>query len=244
MSTRLSFTNVFLLECEGGYLLVDTSYDNLYPQFCRWLNRIGVDLDKIKYLLLTHHHDDHAGFAKALIEDTGATLIAHENSAPHLREGAHHMDMDYLNACAEVTLTLFSLIRRHTYPSYEVKDDDILIRGDESKLLREVGVDGEILYTPGHTDDSISVLMSNGDAFVGDASMNFLGFCRIRYRPLVYRSLEDVYRSWERLIEGGARTVYPSHGDPFDAEKLRQEHEHRRGETAELSAAASTLADE
>lgn len=228
-STRLSFTNIFLLECEGGRLLIDTSYNNLYPQFRSWLRRIGVGLDEIRYILLTHHHDDHAGFVKALIEDTGARLIAHENSVPQLREGAHHMDIDYLNTCTEITLRLFSLFRRHTYPSYKAKDDDILISGDEPKLLREIGVDGEVLYTPGHTDDSITVLMSNGDAFVGDAAMNFLGFCRIRYRPLVYQSIDDVYRSWERLIEGGSKTIYPSHGDAFDADKLSQELSQRRG---------------
>jgi hydroxyacylglutathione hydrolase len=221
-STKLSFTNVFLLECEGGYLLIDTSYNHLYPQFRSWLSRIGVDLDEIRYLLITHHHDDHAGFAKALVEDTGARLIAHENAVPHLREGAHHMDIDYLNTCTEITLRLFSFFRRHTYPSYEAKEDDILIRGDEPKFLKEIGIDGEILYTPGHTDDSITVLMSNGDAFVGDAAMNFLGFCRIRYRPVVYRSIDVVYRSWEYLIDRGAQTIYPSHGDAFDAEKLRQ----------------------
>jgi glyoxylase-like metal-dependent hydrolase (beta-lactamase superfamily II) len=221
-STKLSFTNVFLLECEGGYLLIDTSYNHLYPQFRSWLRRIGVGLDEIRYLLLTHHHDDRAGFAKALVEDTGARLIAHENAVPYLKEGAHHMDIDYLNTCTEITLRLFSFFRRHTYPSYEAKDDDILIRGDEPKLLKEIGIDGEILYTPGHTDDSITVLMSNGNAFVGDAAMNFLGFCRIRYRPIVYRSIDDMYRSLEYLIERGAQTIYPSYGDAFDAEKLRQ----------------------
>ena len=220
-STRLSFTNVFLVDCEGGYLLVDTSYNQLYPRFRSCLNGIGVELDEIRYILLTHHHDDHAGFIKDLTEDTEARLIAHENARPHLEEGAHHMDMDYLNACTEMTLKLFSLIRRHTYPRYEVGDDDILLVGDEPKLLREIGVDGEILYTPGHTDDSVSVLMSNGDAFVGDAAMNFLGLCRIRYRPIVFRSLDVVYESWNHLLERGAQVIYPSHGDPFTAEKLR-----------------------
>jgi hydroxyacylglutathione hydrolase len=64
--------------------------------------------------------------------------------------------------------------------------------------------------------------MSNGDAFVGDAAINFLGFCRIKYRPIVYLSIHDMYRSWERLIEKGAQTIYPSHGDAFDVDKLSQ----------------------
>jgi hypothetical protein len=29
-----------------------------------------------------------------------------------------------------------------------------------------------------------------------------------------------VYRSWDRLREGGVKTVYPAHGDPFPVEEL------------------------
>jgi len=57
--------------------------------------------------------------------------------------------------------------------------------------------------------------------------MNFLGFCGIRYRPIVYKSIDEAYRSWERLIDGGAQTIYPSHGDPFKVEMLRQELKRR-----------------
>jgi hypothetical protein len=34
--------------------------------------------------------------------------------------------------------------------------------------------------------------MSNGDAFVGDAAMNFLGFCGIRYRPRARESTRRI----------------------------------------------------
>jgi hydroxyacylglutathione hydrolase len=221
-SIKPSYTNVFLTECDGGYLLIDTSYTDQYSHFKTELQSLGIDLDQIKYVLLTHHHDDHAGFVKPIIQETGARLIVHENALPNLEKGVHYMDMRYLNTCTKITLTLFSLIREHTYPGYALKEDDVVIQGDEPRLLKEIGVDGEILYTPGHTDDSITVLMSNGDAFVGDAAMNFLGFCRIRYRPIVYESLDGVYRSWENIIERGARTVYPSHGDAFDVYKLSQ----------------------
>ena len=31
----------------------------------------------------------------------------------------------------------------------------------------------------------------------------------------------QVRESWERLLEAGAVTIYPAHGKPFDADKLR-----------------------
>ena len=217
---KLSYTNTFLLEYDEGYLLIDTSYLNQYNKFKNNLAQQNISLDEIKYVLLTHHHDDHAGFLKPLIRDTGARLIVHENALPNLEKGVHYMDMEYLNTCTKITLTLFTLIKRHTYPGYTVKDDDIILQGDDENILREIGIDGEILYTPGHTSDSISVVMSNGDAYVGDASMNFLGFCNIKYRPIVYRSLDRVYDDWRLLIEKGVQEVYPSHGEPFHINRL------------------------
>ena len=53
-------------------------------------------------------------------------------------------------------------------------DRDIIIEGDNDEFLKGIGIDGVILHTPGHTRDSISVLLSDGSAFVGDAAMNFL----------------------------------------------------------------------
>jgi glyoxylase-like metal-dependent hydrolase (beta-lactamase superfamily II) len=126
-SIRLGYTNVFLTECNDGYILIDTSYTDQYSHFRTELQSLGINLDQIKCVLLTHHHDDHAGFVRPLIHDTGAKLIAHENALPNLEKGVHYMDMHYLNTCTKITLTLFSLIREHTYPGYTLKEDDIMI---------------------------------------------------------------------------------------------------------------------
>jgi hypothetical protein len=37
----LGITRSYLLECEGGYLLIDTSYSNTYPRFRKALEKIG-----------------------------------------------------------------------------------------------------------------------------------------------------------------------------------------------------------
>ena len=50
---------------------------------------------------------------------------------------------------------------------------DYIVEGDNYEVLKEIGIDRTIFYTPGHTDDSISVVLSYGRAFVGDAAMNF-----------------------------------------------------------------------
>jgi glyoxylase-like metal-dependent hydrolase (beta-lactamase superfamily II) len=41
------------------------------------------------------------------------------------------------------------------------------VLGDKEFPLDEFGTDGKILYTPGHTPGSVSVLLQTGEAFVG-----------------------------------------------------------------------------
>jgi hydroxyacylglutathione hydrolase len=101
-----------------------------------------------------------------------------------------------------------------------LKEDDYIINGDDSEILTKIGIDGKILHTPGHTEDSISVLLSDGKAFVGDAAMNFMNICRIKHRPIFVQDIEEVYKSWEKLAEYGAKTIYPAHGKPFSVEEL------------------------
>jgi glyoxylase-like metal-dependent hydrolase (beta-lactamase superfamily II) len=33
-------------------------------------------------------------------------------------------------------------------------------------------------------------------------------------------NLKQVFESWQKIIDNGAKTIYPSHGKPFSAEKL------------------------
>jgi len=41
-----------------------TGYDRDYPAYRKGLQKAGLKIEEVKYLFLTHHHDDHAGFLK------------------------------------------------------------------------------------------------------------------------------------------------------------------------------------
>jgi glyoxylase-like metal-dependent hydrolase (beta-lactamase superfamily II) len=63
----------------------------------------------------------------------------------------------------------------------------------------------------------MSLLLESGEAFVGDLAMS--GFPRVTGPgPFVLGDdLETMKRSWQLLLDEGARRIYPSHGKPFDA---------------------------
>jgi len=222
----------FLIPCDGGYLMVDTNMPGTYSRFGKKLRALGIDLTEIKYLLLTHHHDDHAGFAADLLHDTNARLIVHKEAVPSLQKGQTESPFtekgmeqgQFLNRWIRYTMALMSAAvqREWGYPPVEIGDRDFVVHGDNLDLLRGIGVPGVILHTPGHSRDSISIVLEDGNALVGDAAMNYMRFFGTRYRPIYAEDYDQVYESWRKLIDHGARVIYTAHGAPFDVDRLRR----------------------
>jgi glyoxylase-like metal-dependent hydrolase (beta-lactamase superfamily II) len=221
-SVKLGWTRCYLLECTGGYLLIDVYYPGYYVQLEKKLAKIGIALSDIKYLFLTHHHDDHAGFAEELVRHIGCQIIVHRNALPPLEKGeSEDAGGELVNRCLKVVFSFYMLLHKEfKFPPVRVSEKDIIIDGDNDKLLEGIGIDGIILHTPGHTRDSISVLLSDGSAFVGDAAMNFLRWTGVGNRPIYVEDINAVYESWRKLRERGAKIIYPSHGSCFSATKL------------------------
>lgn len=221
---KVGFTNCFFIPCDGGYMQIDVSYPNHFKKYLKGLEKIGIDISEIKYLLLTHHHDDHVGFAAEMVENCGAKIIVHEKALEPLARGAAAEDSYPLNGCVKVIMGLFSIFHKFVFPPVIPSPEDIIVKGDDSEVLRKIGIDADILYTPGHTDGSISVLMPDDEgskiAFVGDVAMDLFNFCGCKHRPIFVKDIEQVYQSWDRLRESGVKTVYPAHGDPFPVEEL------------------------
>jgi glyoxylase-like metal-dependent hydrolase (beta-lactamase superfamily II) len=218
---KLGWTHCYLLKCSGGYLLIDTGYPKYYARFEKKLANLGIRTSDIKYLLLTHHHDDHAGFAAELVRRTGCRVIAHRDAVSPLKQGKSEETIKPVNRRIEIVFRLYMLFHQEfDYPPVRLTERDIIIEGDNDDFLKGIGIDGAILHTPGHTRDSISVLLSDGRAFVGDAAMNFLRWTGVGHRPIYIEDINTVYESWRKLRERGAKVIYPSHGRPFSATKL------------------------
>jgi glyoxylase-like metal-dependent hydrolase (beta-lactamase superfamily II) len=99
--------------------------------------------------------------------------------------------------------------------------DDIFLEGDNDRLLPSLGLGAKILHTPGHTEDSISVLFPNGDCLVGDAIMNWpLNFLGSNPFPILIQDHIALKTSWDKLKTSGAKRLFPAHGKPIDIESL------------------------
>jgi glyoxylase-like metal-dependent hydrolase (beta-lactamase superfamily II) len=203
LSSRLTtlipaVTRCYVLKCKEGYLLIDVPYPGNYDALCECVRDAGIEISEIKYLLLTHHHDDHVGCVDELVRDTGARIIVHERAVSHLAAGRSDPDDRPINRCIGILVGIYGLFHEFVFPPVLLSDKDLIVKGDDDSLLAGIGIDGK----------------------VGDAAMNFMEFCRTRHRPIYIQDLEQTFQSWEKLREHGAQVVYPSHGDPFAADEL------------------------
>lgn len=227
ISLPLSMSSVYLLPCEGGYLQVDGGYAHDYPAYRRNLAKAGVDIKSIRALLLTHHHDDHAGFLNDLTRDADVTILAHQKAEALLQGGKNDKTQGggYINGFIKLAAGLKMRFDPHwtlTYPPFNLRSRDIRLAGDDDQVLRRLGVAGRVLATPGHTHDHIAVVLDSGEVFCGDAAARMFLFAGTHYCTVFMTDMDEAYRSWQKMLDAGARVIYPAHGRPFGAEKLRQ----------------------
>lgn len=83
------------------------------------------------------------------------------------------------------------------------QNDNLVLKFEDSRtFLAGIGVAGEILSTPGHSDDSITLILDEGLAFVGDL------------HPAFMASEDPVTReSWDKIYKHKVTKVFPAHGN-------------------------------
>ncbi|WP_425538107.1 MBL fold metallo-hydrolase [Microaceticoccus formicicus] len=108
----------------------------------------------------------------------------------------------------------------HRFPCIEERFDNRFIEiSDINKAEIEELLQGKILFTPGHTKDSISLRKDNM-TFCGDAAMN--GFPSLKRLIIWIENKEEFEQSWKKLFEEDVELIYPAHGKCFNKNDLRK----------------------
>lgn len=224
-SMSLSQTSCYLLKAKDGYLLIDCGNLHDKKAFLNNIRKFGIAITDIRYLFLTHHHNDHCGLITFLISaNPKIQVIMSRKCSEYLKTGNHfkHINEHYSNTMLRHIVNTYSRLRKHSesFDPYFRRDEDIILDYDNDIILPELGIDGKILFVPGHTEDSISIVADKA-AFVGDTARNMMNFTGTPYQPILLYDLEACYKSWNKLIEAGAKIIYPGHGSPFIAENIQ-----------------------
>lgn len=90
LGTRV--VNNYLIPSEAGRILIDTGYAGGFAHFQKMLAKHGVRPEEIRYVFLTHAHDDHAGFLNEVLAATGADVILHPGAVEGLKRGQNSFE--------------------------------------------------------------------------------------------------------------------------------------------------------
>ncbi len=232
-AVKLGVTNSYLLQTGQRYVLVDTGYEENWDRLCKRLKELNVSLSDISHLVLTHHHDDHCGLLNRLVQtNNGIRIVMSSRAREFLAKGANDRThgAGYVNRRVNLILSLLRRLNKsfderwanHPFPPYLSSARDILIQGDTDLAALGIALNGKIIETPGHTTDSISVLLDDGSCFVGDAATHLPQVVGTHYCVLQIEDIDEYYKSWRKLIALGARRIFPAHGKPFAASRLEQ----------------------
>ena len=183
---RYGNTNTFFIPGGCGGLLIDTDWAGTLPRFFRALGEAGLELGDIAFLLLTHYHPDHMGLAGEL-QRRGIPLLAADVQVPffHFSDG---------------------IFRREGRRDYIPVDDGaarVISLSDSRAVLREAGIDGEIVSTPSHSPDSISLILDDGVCLVGDLEP-------MEYLP-AYEDNAALAKDWDTLLRFQPRRICYAH---------------------------------
>ena len=215
--------NTWTYPVEDGWVMIDTGYENSYATVVRKLRKQLIQPEDIRYIFLTHAHDDHAGFLEEWMTKHPNTLvIAHEKAIDGLRRGQNSFDGGCSTLMAFLFCQLMALLGNgdHRYP--KLSEDHlakIITLNEDNQAHLESVLNGNILFTPGHTEDSVSLLV-DGNLFCGDAAMN--GIPSLHKITIWVEDKTEFEKSWDAILASGAKKIHPAHGSPFCPCELRK----------------------
>ena len=190
MVTKLKYgnTNTFFISGKDGGLLVDTDYAGTLSSFYKAIKEQDIKLSDITYVLATHYHPDHIGLISEVMgQNVKLLLIDTQVSFVHFSDGIFERD------------------KRLHYKPIDINNATV-IRPEESRaFLKNLGLNGEIVSTPSHSQDSISLVLDSGECFVGDLEpMEYLDG---------YELNESLQNDWKRIKSYSPTVIYYAHAN-------------------------------
>ena len=208
--------NTWLYPVSDGWVMIDTGYESSYASVQKKLKKLRICPEEVRYLFLTHAHDDHAGFLEEwMTKHPHTQVIAHETAIEGLRRGRNSFEGGCSTVIAYLFCQLMALLGNgdHRYPAVSAEHlGQIITLNADNQTQLEKALNGRILMTPGHTADSISLLV-DGNLFCGDAAMN--GIPSSHRITIWVEDKAEYGKSWDRILASGAKKIYPAHGNPF-----------------------------
>lgn len=196
-------SNVYLIDGGNELCLVDAGVGLGQDEIEANIRADGLDPSRIRRILLTHYHVDHAGGLARWKRSFGSRVVTGREAADPIRRADTHWNgLDWVK-------------RLGFYPpDYVLEPCEVDEELDGGETIRVGSLRVEAVHTPGHCKGHFSYLLHGKDRrylFAGDCV--FWGG-RIVLQNVVDVSIPDHASSLERLCNLDFEALLPGHFNP------------------------------
>ena len=194
--------------------IIDTGMPGNAFKILSQISEMGISLEKIKYIILTHSDIDHTGSVADLKNATRALLAIHEKEVPYLLGEKKKKLKGMIGGLIGLIFgILFKFMK-----TQNIVPDITLKEGDFIGGLK-------VISCPGHTEGSISLynaetVLFSGDAIITDKHSNIKGFNNIATSDTL-----EAAKTINKIKHLKFEVLLPGHGSPVlknASDKLRE----------------------
>ncbi|EKQ50674.1 MAG: Zn-dependent hydrolase, glyoxylase [Methanobacterium sp. Maddingley MBC34] len=205
-------SNTYLVLDDDTSVLIDTGLKNSQKELMKKLDPLLGERN-LSYLILTHTHFDHTGNAAMIKENYKARIMVQESEANNLERGKTTIPQ----GTNPLTRLLVKIGRKIKYfNEYPHVEPDYLV-GEKHLLTPKC----YLIHTPGHSKGSMSLIVDNEVALVGDA---MVGIFRWSVFPAFADDVPSMITSWEKLLKTGCNIFLPGHGTSNSRKLLEKQY--------------------
>jgi hydroxyacylglutathione hydrolase len=200
-------------------IIVDTGNPGSVPKILAAMKRHHIAIEDVSLILVTHSHLDHSGSAAELQKILKVPIAMHE------------LEKEYVENGTRLPLTpknWFGKLFKNTpliKENVEKFKVNVILKGGED--LKPYGVDARVVFTPGHTPGSVSVMLGNGEMIAGDVVSGGIllgGIIRndIPTWPIFHDDTIKSIKSLNEIINLSPTKLHVGHGGPINVRSIEK----------------------
>ena len=217
---KLGINNLYLFKNNNDdYLLLDTALACKEDVILDEINKLIGDYNKIKVIVITHSHSDHIGNLKILLDKIkreDKIVIIHSNAKEIMLSGEKIIPDGFYKFTKYISKKLKLKFSKEFQKGFKnISEEDLKhivfldFKDYEEFSLNKYGFENlKIIYTAGHSSDSISLVYNDKYLFCGDMVQNL--FFKYPLIPLFGDDIKELIDSWKKVIDKAYSRIYPA----------------------------------
>lgn len=210
-------SNAYYLKSLTHNILFDTGKVSAYKKLMRNISMLNPKNKNVDLLVLTHTHFDHCQNAAQIKNQAKCRIAMSEIENECAKTGYTPVSpgtMFFSKVISKVGSQMS--VKRFCYEPFV---PDILI--SHSFLYEDYDLNIKIIETPGHSPGSISIIVDDEIALVGDTLFGV--FPNSVFPPFADDPIKLI-KSWNELLKTPCTLFLPGHGNAISRKRLKKEY--------------------